>query len=205
MRNVLAAALALALVAAAPLWAQEAPKEGRPPYVVLPQPAERALPEGQPEVDLFFWYGCGGCRKVEKALARRPGWPKGATLLQRHVLSNDVVALQGRVFFALQAMGEPPATHLRVFQLVQDEGFRLMELDDVPALVKELGVDEKAFKAAFDSEAVAAKMDETARLSEAYGLELVPCLVVNGRYKFDLGQASGPEEFLDRAEELLAR
>ncbi|UQZ90385.1 hypothetical protein C4J81_14690 [Deltaproteobacteria bacterium Smac51] len=180
----------------------EIKKEG---YEKLPVQTKVLAPD-QLEASLFFWYGCGGCYKVEKALAERGNtWPAGVTLMRMPALSNHVWSLHGRIYLALESMGVPTETHLAVFEAFQHQGVRVMGREDLPELIKILNINGADFMKAFDSPEVAARMDQISRLITAYDIKMVPAMVVNGQYKYDLGTVKGVNGFISMAEELIAK
>ena len=191
----------LLFLSAAPAAAET---EGRE-YVRLPVQTKVLGPD-QAEVALFFWYGCGGCFRVEKMLAERGGnWPEGAVLVKMHAASSESLRFHGRIYLALKAMNAPEAIHLAVFDAFQNKGLRLTERADLPELIKFLKINGVEFMKAFDAPEREAELDEAAGLMSAYGLQRVPAMVVNGRYTFDLGMVNGPEGFISLAEKLLAQ
>ncbi len=182
-----------------------ADQDGGRGYVTLPVQT-KILGSETTEAAMFFWYGCGGCFQVAKAVAARgPNWPEGATLMHMPALGNQVWSFHGRIYLALEAMKVPAETHLAVFDAFQNKRLRVMERGDLPELIKILGVDGAAFLKAFDSPNVRARMDEIERLSAAYNISLVPAMVVDGQYKFDLGTVDGPAAFIRLTEELIAK
>lgn len=194
--------LAVLLALTGSALAQEREGQG---YVTLPVQT-KVLNTGETEAAMFFWYGCGGCFRVSKAVAARgETWPQGATLMRIPALGNDVWAFHGQIYLTLEAMGVPPETHLAVFDALQNKHLRVMERADLPALIAALGLDGSVFMAAFDSAEVQSKMDEARRISAAYNITLVPAMVIDGQYKFDLGTVGGPDDFLKMAEELIAK
>jgi thiol:disulfide interchange protein DsbA len=177
-------------------------KEGRG-YVTLPV-QNKILGAETSEAALFFWYGCGGCFRVARAISERGGdWPRDTALLRVPALANPVWTFHGQIFLALEAMGAPPEIHLAVFDAFQNKRLRVMERGDLPKLIKHLNLDGIHFMRAFDSPEVQAKMEEARRISQTYAIAMVPAMVVEGRYKFDLGAVNGPEDFIRMTEELL--
>ncbi len=172
-------------------------------YATLPVQTKILGPETG-EAALFFWYGCGGCFQVAKAIAERGAdWPEGATLLRAPALASPLWTFHGQIFLALEAMGVPPETHLAVFDAFQNKRLRVMARGDLPKLMQHLNLDAVNFMRAFDSPEVAAKMEEAGRLGQAYNITMVPAMVVEGRYKFDLGTVNGAADFIRMTEELL--
>ena len=66
------------------------------------------------------------------------------------------------------------------------------------------GVDKAAFIKAYNSFGVKSQM-EKAKLAMAYQISGVPTLIVNGKYRFDIGSSGGPEQATQVADFLIAR
>jgi thiol:disulfide interchange protein DsbA len=65
------------------------------------------------------------------------------------------------------------------------------------------GVDQEAFLKAYNSFGVKAQVEKAKKLAAAYQISGVPVLVVNGKYRFDIGSAGGPEQTVDLADQLI--
>jgi len=48
-------------------------------------------------------------------------------------------------------------------------------------------------------------MEKAKKLAMAYQITGVPVLVVNGKYRFDIGSAGGPTQALEVADQLIAK
>lgn len=175
------------------------------PYSTLPVQT-KLLPQDQTEAVMFFWYGCGGCYRVTRALAEKGvDWPQSATLIRMPALGNNIWGFHGQIYLALESMNVPLETHLAVFDAILNRRVRVAGRNDLPNLIKHLGIDGINFMRAFDSPEVRARMEEINRASAAYNISLVPAMVIDGKYKFDLGTVGGPEDFIRTAEELIAK
>ncbi len=64
-------------------------------------------------------------------------------------------------------------------------------------------VDAAAFKTAFDSFAVQAKLQRADELNRRYRIESVPTIIVNGKYTTDAPQVGSYEELLELVDELV--
>jgi thiol:disulfide interchange protein DsbA len=71
-------------------------------------------------------------------------------------------------------------------------------------LFARFSVDAAAFKTAFDSFAVQAKLQRADELNRRYRIESVPTIVVNGKYTSDAPRAGSYEELLTLVDELVA-
>ena len=48
-------------------------------------------------------------------------------------------------------------------------------------------------------------MAQYKELAQKYGVQGVPTLIVNGKYRFDIGSAGGEEQALNVADQLIAK
>jgi thiol:disulfide interchange protein DsbA len=151
----------------------------------------RELPAVQPtdaadkiEVLEFFWFGCPHCYNFEPVL---DPWikklPKDVQFRRMPAMFNDEYAQGARAYFALEAIGEEQRLHKALFEAVHT-GARLRVANEA-ALTEWLakqGVDTKKFAAAYRSFSVEGKLKRAAQLTQAYKIEGVPAMAVNGRY-----------------------
>jgi protein dithiol oxidoreductase (disulfide-forming) len=139
---------------------------------------------GKIEVIEFFWFGCPHCYNFEPVLEP---WVKklpNDTVFRRiPAMFNDEYAQGARAYYALEAIGEEQRLHKALFDAV-NTGSRL-RLANEAALTEWLGkqgVDTKKFAAAYRSFSVEGKLKRAAQLTQAYKIEGVPAMAVNGKY-----------------------
>jgi len=139
---------------------------------------------GKIEVLEFFWYGCPHCYNFEPVITP---WvkklPKDVQFRRMPAMFNDEYAQGARAFYALEAIGEEERLHKALFEAVHT-GSRLRVADEA-ALTEWLGkhgVDTKKFAAAYRSFSVEGKLKRAAQLTQAYKIEGVPSIAVNGKY-----------------------
>ena len=136
------------------------------------------------EVLEFFWFGCPHCYHFEPVLEP---WikklPKDVQFKRVPAMFNDEYAQGARAYYALEAIGEEQRLHKALFDAVH-AGSRL-RVGNEAALTEWLakqGVDTKKFAAAYRSFSVEGKLKRAAQLTQAYKVEGVPALAVNGKY-----------------------
>lgn len=146
------------------------------------------------EVVEFFWYRCPHCHALEPMLV---DWlkklPKDAQFRRIPAVFNDEWALDAKVFYALEAIGEQERVHRALFDAIHRQGGVTAK---GPAYVKwvaeflaKQNVDMAKYDAAFRSFSVDAKVKRAAQLSAAFKLDGVPALAVNGRYMVSAGMS----------------
>ena len=172
---------ALVMLAATGL-AQADPSAGVE-YRALTPPQPTDYP-GKIEVIEFFWYGCPHCYEFEPLLEP---WikklPKDVHFRHVPAMFNEEYARAARAYYTLEAIGQGERLHKALFDAVQT-GSRL-NLSDEAALTAWLGkqgVDTKKFAAAYRSFGVESKLKRAAELTQAYRIDGVPTLAVNGKY-----------------------
>jgi protein dithiol oxidoreductase (disulfide-forming) len=151
----------------------------------------RELPAAQPtdsadkiEVIEFFWYGCPHCFNFEPVLEP---WvkklPKDVLFRRIPAIFNDEWAQGARAYYALEAIGEGQRLHKALFDAVHT-GSRLKVGNEaaVTEWLGKQGVDTKKFAAAYRSFSVEGKVKRAAQLTQAYKIEGVPAMAVNGKY-----------------------
>ena len=180
----LAAASATTL-AAMPLGVQA---QGKPPaegkdYLLLSKPAPTEAPAGQIEVVEFFWYSCPHCNEFEPQLeAWAAKVPKDVSLRRVPVSFRPDFEPQQRLYYVLEAMDKLAALHKKVFFAIHVEKQVLNTADLVSAWAQKQGIDKAKFTELYNSFPVNMKTRKATQLQEAFMVDGVPALGVDGRY-----------------------
>jgi thiol:disulfide interchange protein DsbA len=180
----LAAASATTL-AALPLGVQA---QGKPPaegkdYLLLSKPAPTEAPAGQIEVVEFFWYSCPHCNEFEPQLeAWAAKAPKDVSLRRVPVSFRPDFEPQQRLYYVLEAMDKLAALHKKVFFAIHVEKQVLNTADLVSAWAQKQGIDKAKFTELYNSFPVNMKTRKATQLQEAFMVDGVPALGVDGRY-----------------------
>jgi len=139
---------------------------------------------GKMEIIEFFWFGCPHCYNFEPVLEP---WvkklPKDTQFRRIPAIFNEEWAQGARAYYTLEAIGEGQRLHKPLFDAVHT-GSRLKVADEA-ALTEWLGkqgVDTKKFAAAYRSFSVEGRVKRAAQLTQAYKIEGVPAMAVNGKY-----------------------
>jgi len=171
--------------------------------IVPPQPTEST---GKVEVVELFWYGCPHCYQLEPDLeawlARKPDnveFRRVPAVLNRHW------ALHARAYYAAEVLGAVERIHVPLFKAIHEQRRRLNSVDALAAFFVEQGVAEDQFRKAMASFAVELKVKRAQRVSRAYGIEGVPSIVVNGRYRTNATLANGQRGMFQVIDYLVAR
>jgi protein dithiol oxidoreductase (disulfide-forming) len=181
------------------------PLEAGKTYVELTNPVPVSVP-GKIEVVELFWYGCPHCYAFEPTI--NP-WaeklPSDVNFKRIPAMFGGPWDAHGQLFLTLEAMGVEHKVHNAVFDAIQKQGKRLTKSDEMADFVATQGVDKDKFLATFNSFAIQGQIKQAKELAQKYGVQGVPTLIVNGKYRFDLGTAGGPEAVLNVADQLIAK
>jgi protein dithiol oxidoreductase (disulfide-forming) len=206
MRNlILSAALVTVSLFGMTAQAADVPLEAGKTYVELTNPVPVSVP-GKIEVVELFWYGCPHCYAFEPTI--NP-WaeklPSDVNFKRIPAMFGGPWDAHGQLFLTLEAMGVEHKVHNAVFDAIQKQGKRLTKPDEMADFVATQGVDKDKFLATFNSFAIQGQIKQAKELAQKYGVQGVPTLIVNGKYRFDLGTAGGPEAVLNVADQLIAK
>jgi thiol:disulfide interchange protein DsbA len=145
-----------------------------------PQPVES---KGKVEVIEFFWYGCPHCYDFEPELnAWLKRQPKDVTFRKVPVAFRDDFMPHSQLFYALESMGKGEAMNEKVMYAMHKENKRLMTENEIADWVASQGIDRNTFLATYRSFAVISKARAARQMADAYRIDGVPTIVMQGRY-----------------------
>ena len=174
-------------------------------YSVLPNAVPVAQP-GKIEVAELFWYGCPHCYELERDIGP---WaqtlPDDVKFVRIPAMFGGVWNVHGQAFLALEAMGAASHIHKAIFEAYHTEGKKLATPEAFADFVSTQGIDRDTFLQTFNSFAIKGQAEKARKLAMAYQVTGVPVLIVNGKYRFDVGSAGGQLEALKVANFLIAR
>ena len=190
--------------AAAPLWAQGAPVEGRD-YQRVASPV--AVPAGKVDVVEFFGYWCPHCHAFEPLL---DAWVRKLPVAQVHfhrvpVAFNAAQEPLQKLFFAFEALDLVDSLHRKVFNTLHVAKQRLDKDSDISAWLQANGADVNKVMDTMKSFSVATKARQARQLAEGYKIEGVPTLGIQGRYMTSPSIAGTPDRALAVADQLIAQ
>ncbi|HET7921928.1 MAG TPA: thiol:disulfide interchange protein DsbA/DsbL [Gammaproteobacteria bacterium] len=184
-------------------------------YVPVSPAQPTNVKPGQIEVIEFFWYGCPHCFALEPYLE---AWlkHKSPNVVFKRIpgaLPGSEWTTDAQAFYTAQALGLEPRIHTPLFDAIhQKQQYKLAQSKDaLRTFFAGYGASGKDFDAAWDSFSVQLKLNQAAEIEQRYGLEGVPTIIVNGKWKTGAGYQMVPAdimkcvEFLVRKEEAALR
>ena len=146
---------------------------------------------GQIEVIEFFWYGCPHCFALEPYVV---DWEKH---LPKDVVFKRIPGAMKDSEFYLDGQATVTADVLGIGEKIREpffnaihEGGQVELTNDVDALrtfFGKFGVSPKDFDATWNSFAVQSRLAQDAQIENRYGVQGVPTIVVNGKWKTGAG------------------
>ncbi|MFZ6689749.1 thiol:disulfide interchange protein DsbA/DsbL [Undibacterium sp. SXout11W] len=142
------------------------------------------------EVVEFFGYFCPHCNALEPQIE---AWVKkqGDNIVFKriHVNFHELVTQQ-KLFFTLEAMGKIDEYQPKVFAAYHVEHNSLRTDEDVMRFVAKSGLDKQKFSEIYNSVFFTqSKLTRAKQLAEAYQIEAVPSIAVDGRFVTSPAQA----------------
>lgn len=199
-RSFMAATFALGagLVMAMSAAAQTAGKDYTP--INPPQATDEPV---KIEVTEFFSYGCSHCNDFHPVLA---AWvakqPADVVVKRVPVGFNSYFAMIAPMYYTLEATGDLARLDATVFRTIHMEGNRLADAQSRSAWAAKNGIDTKKFDDTYRSFSVASKVRRADQMTQAYKIQGVPALAIDGKY---LISGVSFNEQLAIAEQLIAK
>lgn len=175
----LACVLPLTVVRAADPPASPPFIEGKD-YVLLSNPEATTTP-GKAEVIEFFSYTCPHCYHLEPSVQE---WLKHKSdqvaFVRIAVAFSAYWEPSARAYYAAEDLGVLDKIHPLLFEAVHRNP--RMNLDDLAAFFAEQGIDQEAFRKAYQSFHTETQLRRGNQLAQRYKVNGVPSIIVDGKY-----------------------
>jgi protein dithiol oxidoreductase (disulfide-forming) len=185
----------LALALAPSSYAQQAILDKEYKLITPPQTPESGK---KIEVIEFFSYACPHCSEFEPTLE---GWvkhkPKDVAYKMVPMVFRDSWKPPAKLYYTLEIMGLVDKYHQKVYDAIHKEGKELFTDQAVKDWAKNAGIDSAKFVRMYDSFGVDAKVQHSAAMGKAYGIQFTPALAINGKYWTGPSMVTSPEGALD--------
>ena len=204
-------ALAVGAVAVAAFWPELLLAQGKLPqdgvdYLTLDKRVNVDAPAGKVEVIEFFWYSCPHCNAFEPKLE---AWirklPSDVVMRRVPVGFRDEFVPQQRLYYALEAMGKLDELHAKVFHAIHQDRLALNREDLITAWIEKQGIDPAKFRETYNSFATSSKARRATQVQDAFKVDGVPAIGVQGRYYTDAALAGNMDRALQVTDFLMAQ
>ncbi len=196
-RSVFAMAMAVFLsLSLSPCVAQEEPFVEGEDYQLLDevQPVQTG---DKIEVAELFWYHCPHCFQLEPYLVEwQKNIPEGAEYVPIPALLSARWEFDARVFYTFEALGLLEDLHHRYFSAIHDQRLTFRTVEELAAWANDNGVDGSKIPETFTSFAVENKLNFSNVMSRRYGINGVPAIIVDGRYRTSVSLAGSQTKLI---------
>lgn len=172
-------ALGAALTVAMPSSAQTAGKD----YTLI-SPAQPTEDAGKIEVLEFFSYGCPHCADFNPLVTAWAAKLPGDVVFRKVPITFGRAAWANiaRLYYALKVTGDLDRLESDVFKAIHNDRINLFDEKSLLEWVAKKGVDQKKFAEAFNSFGVMSQVKRGDQMAQAYKIQGVPALAVDGKY-----------------------
>ena len=205
MRNLILSAVLAGASLFGAATAHAATYEAGKHYTELSTPVPVAKP-GKIEVVEMFWYGCPHCYHFEPVLnAWAKKLPADVNFVHVPAMFGKLWQTHGQLYLTLESMGVESQVRADVFKAVQEEGNRLTTPEEMADFLVKKGIDKDKFLSTYNSFAIKGQLEKARKIGMAYQVTGVPAMIVNGKYRFDIGSAGSPEDVVKLADFLIEK
>jgi len=172
--------------------AEDAFVEGVNYKLVVPQ--QPTSDPNRVEVVELFWYGCPHCHRFQPFVER---WlktkPDNVNWVRLPAILRDSWTLHAKAFYTAEELGVLDKTHEALFNAIHNLKNRSLITDEQKLFefYAEQGVDITEFRKVFNSFSTDSKVRRARLMTQRYGTEGTPSVIVNGKYRVDPGMAQG--------------
>lgn len=136
------------------------------------------------EVLEVFMYSCPHCYHLEPDI---DAWlktkPENVEFRRMPAIFGPKVEPHARAFYAAELMGVEEKFHMPLFAALHDKKREIWTEDALVAFAEEQGIDGAEFRAAYNSFYTNMKVRRATEMGRRYGIDGVPAVVVNGKYR----------------------
>ncbi|WP_300335114.1 thiol:disulfide interchange protein DsbA/DsbL [Accumulibacter sp.] len=157
------------------------------------------------EVIEFFSYGCPHCSDFHPTVSKWAASLPSDVVFKRVPISfgRPQWASLSRLYYALEATGELSKLDGAVFRALHQDGKKLYDDKSIIAWVSAQGVDSKKFSDAYNSFGVISQAKRADQMAQAYKIQGVPALAVDGKYLVTGKEVKGYPDLVALADQVI--
>ncbi|MCF6229720.1 MAG: thiol:disulfide interchange protein DsbA/DsbL [Gammaproteobacteria bacterium] len=168
---------------------------------------EQSIAPFKMKVVEVFLYTCPACYHLEPSLEK---WldtkPKNVEFeLMPAIFDKPKFVFLGKAFYTLKELGILDKAHKAYFEVIHRDNKHMHTVEELAKFFSQFGVKESDFIATFNSFKVDQLVRKARQLTNEYGVEGVPSIIVNGKYKTDVPMAGSPEELWEVVDKLIKK
>jgi protein dithiol oxidoreductase (disulfide-forming) len=171
------------------------------------------LPSSQPtetgdkiEVLEIFMYSCPHCFHLEPTMAMWRGTkPANVEFRRMPAVFGPKPDLQARAFYAAESLGKEEQFTAAMFDAIHVKKQKIADDDAVVLVAMSSGLDGAEFRKALDSFDVNMKVNRARNATKNYGIDGVPTVIINGKYRTSPAQTGSREGMVKVMDQLIKR
>jgi len=167
-----------------------------------PQPTESGE---KVEVLEVFMYSCPHCFHLEPTIDK---WlakaPENVAFRRMPAVFGPKVEPHARAFYAAEMMGVGDKLHMPLFRALHEQKKHIFDEDALVAFAEEQGIDGEEFRKTYNSFYVNMKVRRAQEMVKRYGVDGVPSVIINGKYRTSPSQTGGRGEMVEVIDYLVA-
>jgi len=174
-------------------------------YTTLSNPQPRETGD-KIEVLEIFMYSCPHCFHLEPTMAMWRGTkPANVEFRRMPAVFGPKPDLQARAFYAAESLGKQEVFTAAMFDAIHVKKQKIADDDAVVLVAQGAGLDGPEFRKALDSFDVNMKVNRARNITNNYGIDGVPTVIINGKYRTSPAQTGTREGMLKVIDQLIAR
>ena len=146
------------------------------------------------EVVEMFWYGCPHCYQFEpKVNAWKKNLPANVEFIHIPAVfpNRPSWELHARAYYAAELLGILDKLHTPLFDAMHKENKKLNSKEALAKFAAKHGADKNEFYETMDSFGVSMKVNRAIDLTQRYGIDGVPTMVIDGKYRTTASLTNG--------------
>ena len=170
----------------------------------LISPAKPVQNTDKIEVIEFFWYGCPHCYHLEPAVVE---WlktkPANVEFIRQPAVFSEQWGKNAKAFYTAEALGILDKVHEDLFNTLQIDKNSLNTEEQLAKFFADHGVKAEDFHNAYNSFGVYTKLRQAEGMGPRYGINGVPTIIVNGKYRVTGSSAKSQENMLNVVNQII--
>jgi len=159
---------------------------------------------GQIEVIEMFFYACPHCNELDpKIEAWRKRQPDDVVFRRVPAIAGPTWADQARAYYIAEELGILDSFHRAFFDSIHKDGKQYYNRMALIQFFVSQGIDGNKVAAVYGSPEIAAKANQARVLTVKYGINGVPAMIIDGRYKTASYYTRNLDEMLTVTDQLI--
>lgn len=174
----------------------------------LVNPPVRPSSDQKVEVVELFWYGCPHCYSFEPKLnawKKKQGDNIHFVRIPAIFGNRPTWELHARAYYTAELLGVLDKVHGPLFDAIQKDRRRMPSQAQLAEFFAQHGVDRKTFNDTMHSFGVQMMINRAKDLTQRYGIDGVPTLIIGGRYRTHASLTNGQAGMLKVTDHLIEK